>query len=85
MMKKIRGSYADNGYTMIDRVLANCDKCSANGQSNVVNTPWGVIRMYRTSSKGRGRFYSVSGSKVIHNGGSYKIYSLRRVIGMVAK
>lgn len=84
-MIKMRGSYADNGYTMIDKVLANCDKCSANGQSNVVNSPWGIIRMYKTSSKGRGRFYSVSGSKVIHNGGSYKISSLRRVLNAVVK
>jgi len=76
-MTKTFNSYLDLGYDIVRKVLANCDKCSANNQSKVVLSPWGIIRMYRTSSKNRGRFYSVSQSKVLHNGGSYKMSTLR--------
>lgn len=63
-------------YTPARKILANCDKCSANGESNVVRSVLGVIRMYHTSAK-RGRFYSVSGSSILHNGGSYKMSTFR--------
>jgi len=74
-------SYISLGYTLVRKILANLDKCSANGDSNTVNSPWGVFRMYKSNK--RGRFYSVSGSTVLHNGGSYKIGSLRvRLLGL---
>lgn len=60
---------------MVRKVIANLDKCSANGDSNVVRSPWGIFKMYESNA--RGRFYSVSGSTVLHNGGSYRIGSLR--------
>lgn len=68
-------SYKTLGYSLVRKVIANLDKCSKCGESNVVRSPWGVFRMYKSNS--RGRFYSVSGSSVLHNGGSYKIGSLR--------
>ena len=68
-------SYNTMGYSIFRKVIANLDKCSKHGQSNVVNSPWGVFRMYKSNR--RGRFYSVSGSTVLHNGGSYKIGSIR--------
>ena len=68
-------SYKSLCYTLARKIVANLDKCSRNGESNVVRSPWGIFRMYKSNS--RGRFYSVSGSSVIHNGGSYKIGSLR--------
>ena len=68
-------SYKTLGYSLVRKILANLDKCSAHGDSNVVRSPWGTFRMYKSNA--RGRFYSVSGSSVLHNGGSYKIGSLR--------
>ena len=68
-------SYETLGYSIVRKVLANLDKCSANGDSNVVRSPWGIFRMYKSNA--RGRFYSVSKSSVLHNGGSYKIGSIR--------
>jgi len=68
-------SYKTLGYSLVRRIIANLDKCSRFGESNVVRSPWGVFRMYKSNA--RGRFYSVSGSAVIHNGGSYKIGSLK--------
>ena len=68
-------SYETLGYSLVRKVLANLDKCSANGDSNVVRSPWGIFRMYKSNA--RGRFYSVSNSSVLHNGGSYKIGSIR--------
>lgn len=68
-------NYNQAKYTILDKVLANIDKCSANGDSNVVNSPWGIFKMYKSNR--RGRFYSVSKSDVLHNGGSYKIGSIR--------
>lgn len=74
-------NYNKSGYSVARRILANCDKCSFNGQSNVVRSPWGVIRMYNSSLR-RGRFYSVSGStnKKLPNGGSYRMSTLRRIL-----
>ena len=73
-------NYNKSGYSVARRILANCDKASANGDSKTINSPWGVIRMYKSSA--RGRFYSVSGSthKRLHNGGSYRIGSLRAIL-----
>lgn len=68
-------SYITLGYTVARAIIANLDKCSANGHGKVVNSPWGVFRMYKSNK--RGRFFSVSKSTVLHNGGSYKIGSLR--------
>lgn len=68
-------SYKTLGYSLVRRIVANLDKCSRFSDSKVVRSPWGIFRMYKSNS--RGRFYSVSGSAVIHNGGSYKIGSLR--------
>lgn len=68
-------SYKTLGYSLVRKVIANLDKCSANGDSNVVRSPWGIFKMYKSNA--RGRFYSISGSTVFHNGGSYKIGSLR--------
>lgn len=74
-------SYLTLGYSLARQVLANLDKCSANGHGKVVNSPWGTFRMYKSNK--RGRFFSISGSKVFHNGGSYKIGSLRvRLLGL---
>ena len=72
--------YKKSGYSVARRIIANLDKCSANGDSNVVHSPWGIIRMYKSSA--RGRFYSVSKStdKRLHNGGSYRIGSLRSIL-----
>jgi hypothetical protein len=72
---KSRKSYKSLGYTLIQKVISNLDKCSKNGQSNVVRSPWGIFRMYNSCK--RGRFYSVSGSTILHNGGSYRIGSIR--------
>lgn len=68
-------SYETMGYSLARQIIANCDKCSKRGESNVVRSPWGKIRMYKSNK--RGRFYSITGSSVFHNGGSYKIGSLR--------
>ena len=68
-------SYATMGYTLVRQVIANLDKCSKHGESNVVRSPWGIFKMYKSNK--RGRFYSVTGSSVLHNGGSYRIGSLR--------
>jgi hypothetical protein len=74
-------SYISLGYTLARKILANLDKASANGNGNVVYSPWGVFRMYKSNK--RGRFYSISKSTVFHNGGSYKIGSLRiRLLGL---
>lgn len=77
MEKKVKKSksYKAMGYTPVQRLIANLDKCSKNGHSQVVKSPWGTFKMYKSSK--RGRFYSVSGSKILHNGGSYKIASIR--------
>lgn len=71
-------SYKSMKYSVVQKVLGNLDKCSRNGDSKVVRSPWGVFKMYK-SCKHR-RFYTISGSSVFHNGGSYKIGSLRRMI-----
>ena len=71
-------SYTSLNYTLSRRILANCDKASPNGHGNTIWSPWGIIRMYRSSR--RGRFFSISGSKIFHNGGSYRISSLRRLL-----
>lgn len=71
-------SYDTNGYSYVRKVIANADKCSANGDSNKVKSIFGTIRMYKSND--RGRFYSVSEStvpEILHNGGSYKIGTLR--------
>lgn len=77
-MKK---SYLSMGYTVAERVLANLDKCSKNGHGKVVKSPWGVFKMYKSGK--RGRFYSVSGSEVFHNGGSYRLSTIRNKFGML--
>jgi hypothetical protein len=69
-------SYLTLGYTLARQIIANLDKCSANGHGKKVYSPWGVFTMYKSNK--RGRFFSISGSKVFHNGGSYKIGSLRK-------
>jgi hypothetical protein len=71
-------SYKTMGYNLVRRILANLDKCSKYGESNVVRSPWGIFKMYRSSK--RGRFYSVSGSSVLHNGGGYRIGTFRRLL-----
>jgi hypothetical protein len=68
-------TYKQSGYNIIQRVLSNLDKCSKNSQSKVVRSPWGTFRMYKSNE--HGRFYSVSGSNIMHNGGGYKIGSIR--------
>jgi len=68
-------SYITLGYSPVRKTIANLDKASANGHGHVVRSPWGIFRMYKSNA--RGRFYSVSGSTVLHNGGSYKIGTLR--------
>ena len=75
-------SYKTLCYNIVQRILANCDKCSKNGQSNVVRSPWGIIRMYRSSR--RGRFYSVSKSKFLHYGGGYRIWTFRKLLAKFA-
>lgn len=71
-------SYINMGYTMVQKIIANLDKCSKNNDSKVVNSPWGVFKMYKSNK--RGRFYSLSGSNVFHNGGSYKIGTIRKML-----
>ena len=73
--------YTKLGYSVGRKVLANLDKCSKNSASKVVNSPWGVFHMYKSSN--RGRFYSVSDSKVLHNGGSYRLSTIRNKFGML--
>ena len=73
--------YSNMGYSVAQKVLANLDKCSKNGHGKVVRSPWGVFKMYKSSK--RGRFYSVSGSTCIHNGGSYRLSTLRNKFGML--
>jgi hypothetical protein len=68
-------SYKSLGYNSIQKVVANLDKCSKNSHSKIVNSPWGIFRMYESGEKGR--FYSVSGSNILHNGGGYRIGSIR--------
>lgn len=68
-------SYKTLGYSLARQILGNLDKCSANGHGKRVYSPWGVFHMYKSNE--RGRFFSISGSSVFHNGGSYKIGSLR--------
>lgn len=71
-------SYNDDNYSYARKILANCDKCSAHGDSNKVNSIYGTIRMYKSNI--RGRFYSVSKSTVpntLPNCGSYRMSTLR--------
>ena len=71
-------SYINSDYSYARKILANCDKASIRGDSNTVKSIFGTIRMYKSNE--RGRFYSVSKSTVphiLHNGGSYKIGTLR--------
>ena len=71
-------SYKTSDYSYARKILANCDKASIRGDSNTVKSIFGTIRMYKSNE--RGRFYSVSKSTVphiLHNGGSYKIGTLR--------
>lgn len=73
-------SYKTMKYTQARRIIANCDKCSSNGDSKVVRSPWGKIKMYDVVTRKNGRrtrLYSISGSDVLHNGGCYTIRSLR--------
>ena len=76
-------SYITLNYSLARKILANLDKCSLCGESNKVNSPWGVFRMYRSSE--RGRFYSVSGSSVFHNGGSWKMSTFRNKFSVLFK
>ena len=71
-------SYKTMGYNLVQRIIANLDKMSKNNESKTCYSPWGIFKMYRSSK--RGRFYSVSGSTVLHNGGGYKIGSFRRLL-----
>lgn len=75
-------SYKTLCYGLYRRIIGNLDKCSKNGESNVVRSPWGRFKMYRSSR--RGRFYSVSESKVLHNGGGYRIGTFRRLLAKFA-
>lgn len=75
-------SYKTLCYNIVQRILGNLDKCSKNGESNVVRSPWGIFTMYRSSR--RGRFYSVRGSSVLHNGGGYRIGTFRRLLAKFA-
>ena len=71
-------SYINSDYSYARKILDNCDKASVRGDSNTVKSIFGTIRMYKSNE--RGRFYSVSKSTVphiLHNGGSYKIGTLR--------
>lgn len=82
-----RKSYDVLGYSKARKVLANCDKCSSRAQSNVVNSPWGKIKMYKSVVRGgiSRRYFSVSGADglVLTNGGSYRISTLRRKLWAV--
>lgn len=71
-------SYKTLCYSLARRIFGNLDKCSKNGQSNVVRSPWGIFKMYRSSR--RGRFYSVSKSSFFHNGGGYRIWTFRKLL-----
>ena len=74
-------SYKTLGYDLAHRIFANIDKCSANGHGKRVRSPWGTFTLYRSGAGGR--FFSLSGSAVFHNGGSYRIGSLRtRLFGL---
>ena len=71
-------SYKTLKYSVGQKIIANCDKMSVANDSKVCHSPYGIIRMYKSNE--RGRFYSVSKSTVphiLHNGGSYKISTLR--------
>ena len=71
-------SYDTLKYSVGQKIIANCDKMSVANDSKVCHSPYGTIRMYKSNE--RGRFYSVSKSTVphiLHNGGSYKIGTLR--------
>lgn len=71
-------SYKTMGYSLARKVIANCDKMSANGDSKVCHSPWGTFKMYKSNR--RGRFYSLSGSTVFTNRGSLKIGTIRKML-----
>ena len=53
-------SYKTLCYNLVQRIIGNLDKCSRNGDSNVVRSPWGIFKMYRSSR--RGRFSTTEGA-----------------------
>ena len=79
-MKKMTGSYNANKVSAFYRAAANADKASAHGNGNKIHTPFGIIQMYKSNGK---RFYSISGSTEVHNGGNYRIGSIFRIAKML--
>lgn len=79
--KQMNKSYESAGYTMVEKILANLDKCSKHGHSNVVNSPFGIFKMYDSNT--RGRFYSLSKSTFWHCGGSLKMSTIRNRFTMI--
>ena len=79
-------SYKTLGYSTARRILANCDKLSLRSRSRKVNSPFGTICICKPRVLKDGtvlRQFSVSGSKVLHNGGGYTIGGLRkRLLGL---
>ena len=76
-------TYKELNYHMGERTVANCDKLSLNSKSRRVHSPYGTICICKSRTLKNGtilRQFSVSGSKVLHNGGRYTIGGLRRKI-----
>ena len=72
-------SYIKNNYTEHRKAIANIDKLHY-GHS-VTYTPFGIVRLYDLVD-GK-RMFSVSNSKVLHNGGGYTKTSLRvKIMGL---
>ena len=72
-------SYKTLGYSLARQIVANCDKCSANGHGKTVNSPWGAIRMCGYSKRHK-RLFTISGSTFFRNGGLRGIGSLRGLL-----
>ena len=76
-----------NGYkatkmTEKEIAIANIDKLSFNKRgSKKTYTPFGIVKLY--SNKNGKRWFSVSMSKFLHNGGSYTKTSLRLKISAI--
>lgn len=74
--------YTEMGYTEAERALANLDKCSTyRGHGVNVHTEYGTFRLCRErSAKSGRRLFTVKGSRVMRNGGLYRIGTLRKRI-----
>ena len=76
-------TYKELNYHMGERTIANCNKLSLNSKSRRVHSPYGTIAICKPRILKNGttiRQFSVSGSKVLRNGGGYTIGTLRRQI-----